>query len=69
MTIAGLTSQPALLAPQLRLAIESARVAGAKKQEISEVIMQMSMFGGMPVTTEALKVALEVFQEEDGKKE
>lgn len=68
VTIAGLTSQPLLVAPQLRMAIESARVSGAKKQEISEVIMQMSMFGGMPVTTEALQVALEVFQEEDGKK-
>ena len=58
----------ALQIPQLKLAIESARVAGAKKQEITEVIMQMSMFGGMPVTTQALTAALEVFNaEENGK--
>jgi len=68
ITIAGLTSQIVLQAPQLKLAIESARVAGAKKQEITEVIMQMSMFGGMPVTTQALQAALEVFNaEENGK--
>ncbi len=68
VTIAGLTSQIALQTPQLKLAIESARVAGAKKQEITEVIMQMSMFGGMPVTTQALQAALEVFNaEENGK--
>ncbi len=68
VTIAGLTSQVALQTPQLKLAIESARVAGAKKQEITEVIMQMSMFGGMPVTTQALSAALEVFNaEENGK--
>ena len=69
VTIAGLASQPAMQVPQLKLAIESARVAGAGKQEITEVIMQMSMFGGMPVTTQALQAALEVFQEEDGKEE
>jgi len=70
VTIAGLTSQIVLQVPQLKLAIESARVAGAKKQEITEVIMQMSMFGGMPVTTQALQAALEVFNaEEDGKDE
>jgi len=68
VTIAGLTSQIALQVPQLKLAIESARVAGAKKQEITEVIMQMSMFGGMPVTTQALQAALDVFNaEENGK--
>ncbi len=68
VTIAGLTAQMALQIPQLKLAIESARVAGAKKQEITEVIMQMSMFGGMPVTTQALTAALEVFNaEENGK--
>ncbi|NQW15350.1 MAG: carboxymuconolactone decarboxylase family protein [Rhodobacter sp.] len=68
ITIAGLSAQILLQAPQLKLAIESARVAGAKKQEITEVIMQMSMFGGMPVTTQALQAALEVFNaEENGK--
>jgi len=66
VTIAGLSSQPLLQDGPLKLAIESARVAGAKKQEITEVIMQMSMFGGMPVTTQALQLSLEVFNEEDG---
>ena len=68
VTIAGLSAQMVLQVPQLKLAIESARVAGAKKQEITEVIMQMSMFGGMPSTTQALQAALEVFNaEENGK--
>jgi 4-carboxymuconolactone decarboxylase len=67
VTIAGLSSQPILQDTPLRLAIESARIAGAKKQEITEVIVQMSMFGGMAQTTQALNLALEVFKEEDGK--
>jgi len=70
ITIAGLSSQVALQVPQLKLAIESARVAGARKQEITEVIMQMSMFGGILVTTQALQAALDVFNaEENGKDE
>jgi 4-carboxymuconolactone decarboxylase len=65
VTIAGLASQPVLMVPQLKLAIESARIAGARKQEITEVIMQMSLFGGMPATTQALQAALEVFNAEE----
>jgi 4-carboxymuconolactone decarboxylase len=68
VTIAGLSAQVILQVPQLKLAIASARVAEASKQEINETIFQMSIFGGMPTTTAALSAAQEVFDaEENGK--
>lgn len=68
VAIAGLSAQLVLQVPQLKMAISSARVAEASKQEINETIFQMSMFGGMATTTAALSAAQEVFdQEENGK--
>ncbi len=46
---------------ELRSHIIAANRAGATKAEISEVILQMSTYGGMPVCIEGLTIAKEVF--------
>ena len=45
------------------LTIRQALVAGATKREITEVIWQMSMFGGLPAMQKALELAQAVFAE------
>ncbi len=46
---------------ELKSHIIAAVRAGATKQEIAEVILQMSTYGGMPVCIDALAVARQVF--------
>jgi 4-carboxymuconolactone decarboxylase len=46
---------------ELKSHIIAAARAGATKQEIAEVILQMSTYGGMPVCIEGLTIAREVF--------
>ena len=48
---------------QLRGHIVYALIAGATKEEIGEVIVQVAIYGGFPSTLEALKVAREVIEE------
>ena len=62
-TIAALTSQGAQTQPQLRINIKNALKAGVTEREISEVIFQMSLYGGLPAMVNALNVAKEVFEE------
>ena len=64
-TIAALT---VLYRPvQLKGHIIYALQAGATKEEIGEVIIQVAIYGGFPSTLEALKVAREAIEEfEDG---
>ena len=63
VTIAALTVLGAQGEPQLRLTIRQALSAGATKREVAEVILQMSMFGGLPAMQKALEIAQGVFAE------
>ncbi len=62
-TIAALTALGGQTSPQLKINIEHALAAGATKREISEVIFQMSVYGGMPAAINGLNAAKEVFAE------
>ena len=67
VTIAALTVLGAQVEPQLRLTIRQALTAGATKREVAEVILQMSMFGGLPAMQKALEIAQAVFAETEEK--
>lgn len=56
-------------APQLRAHIESALKLGASRQEIIEVILQISFYAGFPAATNAFTIVKEVFQAEDNQYE
>ncbi|WP_308915885.1 carboxymuconolactone decarboxylase family protein [Jannaschia sp. LMIT008] len=60
-TVAALTAMGGQTGPQLKANIEHALKAGATHTEIAEVILQMSVYGGMPATINALNSAREVF--------
>lgn len=62
-TIAALTALGGQTSPQLKVNIEGALKAGLTKEEIGEVIWQMSLYGGFPSSINALNTALEVFNE------
>jgi len=47
---------------ELKSHIIAALRAGASKEEVAEVILQMSTYGGMPTTIEGLLLAREVFE-------
>ncbi len=64
-TIAGLVAMGGQTRPQLKVHVGSARKAGATREEIAEVIFQMSMYGGFPASINALNAAIEVFDNED----
>jgi len=64
-TIAALTAQGGHTAPQLKVNIASARRIGLSREEISEVIWQMALYGGFPAAINGLNAALEVFAAED----
>ncbi|MGO9572231.1 MAG: carboxymuconolactone decarboxylase family protein [Desulfomonilaceae bacterium] len=52
---------------ELKSHIIAAIRAGAGKAEISEVILQMSTYGGMPVCIEGLTIARQVFEKDPPK--
>ena len=61
ITIAALT---ALYRPnELRLHIGRGLHNGLTKEEISELIMHMAIYGGFPVAVEGMHIAKEVFDE------
>ncbi|WP_370979506.1 carboxymuconolactone decarboxylase family protein [Agaribacterium sp. ZY112] len=62
-TIAALTAQGAQTLPQLKVNIRSALKQGVTQREISEVILQMSLYGGLPSMINALNAAKEIFEE------
>ncbi len=64
-TIAALTALGGQTAPQLKVNIGSARAVGASREEISEIIFQMALYGGFPSMINALNAALEVFESEE----
>jgi 4-carboxymuconolactone decarboxylase len=52
-------------APQLKVHIHGAINVGCTREEIIEVIMQMSVYAGFPAALNGLFAAKEVFQERD----
>ena len=64
-TIAALTALGGQTAPQLKVNIQGALKSGLSKQEIGEIIWQMSLYGGFPAAINGLNAALEVFEAED----
>ncbi|WP_420863082.1 carboxymuconolactone decarboxylase family protein [Algirhabdus cladophorae] len=63
-TIAALTALGGQTRPQLKINIASALSVGATPQEISEIIFQMTLYGGFPAMINALNAAIEVFDEQ-----
>ncbi|MDP6376295.1 MAG: carboxymuconolactone decarboxylase family protein [Pseudomonadales bacterium] len=63
ITIAALTAlyRPNELRPHVRRGLSN----GLSKAEISEVIMQMAVYGGFPVAVEGMHIAHDVFNEQD----
>ncbi|WP_323770200.1 carboxymuconolactone decarboxylase family protein [Antarctobacter sp.] len=64
-TIAALTALGGQTAPQLAVNIAGGRKAGLSREEIAEVIWQMSLYGGFPAAINALNTALTVFEQEE----
>jgi len=62
-TIAALTALGGQTSPQLKVNIEGALKVGLTKEEVGEIIWQMSLYGGFPSSINALNTALEVFNE------
>ena len=65
LTLAGLTCQGAQADTPIRLTVRHALEAGATRQEIAEVIGQMSVFAGIPAVTRAAELAQEVMAEKE----
>ena len=63
ITLTALTVQGALAEPQIKLTVRHALEAGATQREITEVIGQCAMFGGLPAMQKALEAAQAVFAE------
>lgn len=66
-TIAALTALGGQTRPQLKVNVASARAVGASREEISEIIFQMALYGGFPSMINALNAAIEVFDAEEAK--
>ncbi|PTX56549.1 4-carboxymuconolactone decarboxylase [Litoreibacter ponti] len=64
-TIAALTALGAQTRPQLKVNIGSARAVGATREEICEIIFQMTLYGGFPAMINAMNAAIEVFEAEE----
>ena len=63
-TVAGLVCL-GHAARELRVHIGSALNAGASREEVVEVIMQMALYAGFPAALDALMIAKEVFAARD----
>jgi 4-carboxymuconolactone decarboxylase len=66
VVLAGLTVLGAQAEPMFKSTVRHAIEAGAGKQEIAEVIWQMSMLGGLPAMGRAMQMVEEVFSAESG---
>ncbi|MEO9822632.1 MAG: carboxymuconolactone decarboxylase family protein [Paracoccaceae bacterium] len=64
-TVAALAALGGHTKPQLKVNIASARAVGASREEVCEVIYQMTLYGGFPAMINALNAAIEVFEGED----
>lgn len=65
-TVAALTAQGGQTKPQLKVNIASARAVGATREEICEIIYQMTLYGGFPAMINGMNAAIEVFEAETG---
>ena len=50
---------------RLLATIASARAVGASREEIAEIIFQMTLYGGFPAMINAMNAAIEVFETEE----
>lgn len=66
-TIAALAALGGQTKPQLKVNIASARAVGASREEVCEIIYQMTLYGGFPAMINAMNAAIEVFEHEEGK--
>jgi 4-carboxymuconolactone decarboxylase len=64
-TVAALTALGGQTGPQLRVNLEHALAAGASRRELLEVILQMSVYGGMPAAINGMNVAMQLFEDQD----
>ena len=64
-TIAALAALGGQTKPQLKVNIGSARAVGASREEICEIIYQMTLYGGFPAMINAMNAAIEVFEAEE----
>ncbi|MGH1454653.1 MAG: carboxymuconolactone decarboxylase family protein [Paracoccaceae bacterium] len=64
-TVAALTALGGQTRPQLKVNIASARAVGASREEICEIIFQMTLYGGFPAMINAMNAAMEVFEAEE----
>ncbi|MFQ6549062.1 carboxymuconolactone decarboxylase family protein [Aestuariibius sp. 2305UL40-4] len=64
-TVAALAAIGGQTRPQLKVHVGASLKAGATRTEVTEVILQMSLYGGFPAMVNALNAAMEVFAEED----
>lgn len=64
-TVAALTAQGGQTKPQLKVNIASARAVGASREEVCEIIYQMTLYGGFPAMINGMNAAIEVFESED----
>ena len=67
-TVAALTALGGQTGPQLRVNLEHALAAGASRGELLEVILQMSVYGGMPAAINGRSTAMELFDDQDAEK-
>ncbi len=65
-TVAALAVQGSQSIPQLRIHVKAALDMGVSQREISEIILQMALYGGFPAAINALNAAIEVFEAEGG---
>jgi 4-carboxymuconolactone decarboxylase len=65
--IAALTALGSAL-PQLKMHINAALNVGLSREEIVEIIMQMSVYAGFPAALNAMAAAAEAFTERDQEK-
>lgn len=63
-TIAALAALGGQTKPQLKVNIQSARKVGASREEVCEIIYQMTLYGGFPAMINAMNAAIEVFEAE-----
>ena len=61
-TIAALTAM-GTAGPQLRIHIEAGLNVGLTREEITEILMQMAVYAGLPAALNGLFIAKEVFAE------
>ena len=64
-TVAALTALGGQTGPQLRVNLEHALAAGATRRELLEVILQMSVYGGMPAAINGMNTAMQLFEDQD----